>query len=1036
MLRDARVRDRTAGAAPSLEEESGFMAMTASLARGRKRAAAQGSAAEVKKRKRTKIIPHLATKDLGLAIHNGLAHGCNPDGLNRWIPHDPDRLFNEEMETGEKEAPLYVAICDELILQPSLFNFLSNKKRGQFWLRMPPIHRRHNDFTRGLAIGGAMGTWISEVFIVNVAYGPSHAQAFFSELEDLGHDLMVLMTPDDETLDCYWQDICDEKGWLTIDQRGPEQRERYLSSIAQERPFRIKGDKASLARWYNAVSAVKQGDSTATTKKMGLALLSKRKGWIDTIDDLFRGDDTDPLPSAIVQHQPAAAGPAGSADAQPAVPKARLGAFARGSKGKGKSVSVAATKSAAQADLSSIIRSSVNSLHAVARLMHQPERRPTVRLILDLSETTMDEHNWNLEIAKTAQGSIDYYIAMANGEWLEALREIFRRLKDATVCRRAGMTVFLSPAELAELSMKHPQTVFENGVALKAWRLATSLVSERASSMMRHTTYPNAMAPAASPDKESSDASLKRFEETWDSYVWARQYTGYPTMALVVKEHSFNSRHMEDTARIFRKGGYTRTPEVLDRIEHYFGGWGTEKMFEDVNRECRLKENSGYGGNSVKGISIFKQCFNSELIEQYDRKEIRMLELPADTTVKSPEELGPMFRHSTEQDGDTTTARKPLDLSGIMQEPDWFVWTGQSIKRQAVCDSLVRFLKRLNKPAMVEATWHSTFVPTRQYILQQKTLAHPAWVMFSLYVCQYGVIGWPVKRLGHNGISIDLDAPELVVKHIHDFTKLFVLDVDVHCPIGASLLSPAFQGLGVVTTHGPSVPIVDWQVSRGFAGVPEMALRKLMGVKKIDNALEAVGLGVEDKCALTLMRHCKPDLTQREATKALLNRAKGDSGVEDDGGLSTVPERMLDDVIKGSDRATLRTHVDDRRKLREKREKMAKLLKVIVPKFFKTVGAAASKPIAPIKTKAAADRWWSSMVGDDSYIQVWKPSVSTCYSCNANGQFKVVYPDVAPKSFAWTKRGMEAASVLALRFFFVGGAPPCYGRGVPDPPVV
>ena len=122
-----------------------------------------------------------------------------------------------------------------------------------------------------------------------------------------------------------------------MDEQGPDQRQEYLDNIALARPFRIKADRAALSRWYSTWGAVKNGDRTATTKKMGLAILAKRKGWIDTIDDLYRGDDVVAVLPPVVEHPPGAACAAVPDAAPPAKAPAakKFGGKGKGGTGKG-----------------------------------------------------------------------------------------------------------------------------------------------------------------------------------------------------------------------------------------------------------------------------------------------------------------------------------------------------------------------------------------------------------------------------------------------------------------------------------------------------------------------------------------------------------------------------------------------------------------------------------------------------------------------------------------------------------------------------
>lgn len=46
---------------------------------------------------------------------------------------------------------------------------------------------------------------------------------------------------------------------------------------------------------------------------------------------------------------------------------------------------------------------------------------------------------------------------------------------------------------------------------------------------------------------------------------------------------------------------------------------------------------------------------------------------------------------------------------------------------------------------------------------------------------------------------------------------------------------------------------------------------------------------------------------------------------------------------------------------------------------------------AKLNTRAGADRWWSSIKGDESWIRAWMPPASGLFVDDANGRFRVWY---------------------------------------------
>ena len=169
---------------------------------------------------------------------------------------------------------------------------------------------------------------------------------------------------------------------------------------------------------------------------------------------------------------------------------------------------------------------------------------------------------------------------------------------------------------------------------------------------------------------------------------------------------------------------------------------------------------------------------------------------------------------------------------------------------------------------------------------------------------------------------------------------------------------------------------------------------------------------------LSLMQAYMPDMTQEDAAAALCQRTKGGEGLVEDDGLDEIPESMLDDVIKCGDRSVLRAHVSDRKNVIKKKHDVAAVVKKLVPKHFKQVeGKKAAGPAFPTNAKAE-ERWWSSIVGDEAFLTQYRPPGSHVFTDSPNGRFRVTYPGTAAKSYSWLKRGMEQASLEALRFLW------------------
>ena len=87
--------------------------------------------------------------------------------------------------------------------------------------------------------------------------------------------------------------------------------------------------------------------------------------------------------------------------------------------------------------------------------------------------------------------TLAYYINMATGKWMEVLCKVVKRLRDHVVLKRAGMMASPSSSDVASLKLDDPRVAYDNALAARSWKLVACILSERASTMARHTHTPS-----------------------------------------------------------------------------------------------------------------------------------------------------------------------------------------------------------------------------------------------------------------------------------------------------------------------------------------------------------------------------------------------------------------------------------------------------------------------------------------------------------------------------------------------------------------
>lgn len=130
---------------------------------------------------------------------------------------------------------------------------------------------------------------------------------------------------------------------------------------------------------------------------------------------------------------------------------------------------------------------------------------------------------------------------------------------------------------------------------------------------------------------------------------------------------------------------------------------------------------------------------------------------------------------------------------------------------------------------------------------------------------------------------------------------------------------------------------------------------------------------------------------------------------------------MLEDLLDKGDRKDIRDARKSEEKVEAKTKRQRAVLKTIVAQSYvaNVVNKVAKKPVAKTKRVSAQqmDRWWNTTHGDDRFIKQFLPPSAAHFTDNVNGRFLLMQPSLGydRKSFSWTKRGNQKASLMLLQ---------------------
>lgn len=451
--------------------------------------------------KATVALPRLATLDIlrcwdhGLRVTCGygleafqaeelLKCGAGSDGLVRWpkasnIPAD-------------KAPPMLVFMTDQDSKNMCATCFLKFKLCLNVEAMGDPHHRRWNDVLSACGFAGLRTSVVIAQTLHNIGYGPFQGAGFFQDLADAAVDISASLGANDPLLLTLWSGICDD-AQLPQAERGESARLAFLSSLPASRPAAVKGPKSSLKRWFAWLHAHRFWSATWTVKLLLIVWISIRKGWSKSLVDFF--PDSSPFGpsgaadlggsgtqtcSAVVSRGASSAAseaaPVGVAesrapvagDAQPLASAALVGGAASSSK--------EADKQTAQNCVQQFRSKSANSLHAVGRMLADPDLKRNCSMVALATEVWGRSHSENVTSMRTPKETCRIFAGWAQWEWLADVKLMLKTASDYAGLSRCGFDVDFGSAAKRGLHRGSSIVKDQDNAFQVYWRLLVGLM--------------------------------------------------------------------------------------------------------------------------------------------------------------------------------------------------------------------------------------------------------------------------------------------------------------------------------------------------------------------------------------------------------------------------------------------------------------------------------------------------------------------------------------------------------------------------------
>lgn len=320
-------------------------------------------------------------------------------------------------------------------------------------------------------------------------------------------------------------------------------------------------------------------------------------------------------------------------------------------------------------------------------------------------------------------------------------------------------------------------------------------------------------------------------------------------------------------------------------------------------------------------------------------------------------------------------------------------------------------------------------LPRHQVVLQRTAGGNVSAVFMSLAVTEYGVLTWPMHRLG-NKSSFSLASVGGSCSWVPFFSidGVFIVphapDSPLHC-IAQGDISGA--RVGIVGNLGKPVPLVEWQSKRGWAGVPEGILSKIARSLNLTLPTPHPERDYEVDLAISLMEQFLPQMTKESAGEYL--RARSVAGETESSNADVLEQftssEMLEDIAGRSEKKFCSDLAKDAKRSKCRQEDICKKIGVTLENKFRKgqpKKAKVSKEAKAFAKNTTSDpndsRWRNTIKGDPAFMHQHAPPIGQVCVDDNNGRFLLTYTGFPRKSVSWTQRGCNQATIECLRWWW------------------
>lgn len=456
------------------------------------------------------------------------------------------------------------------------------------------------------------------------------------------------------------------------------------------------------------------------------------------------------------------------------------------------------------------------------------------------------------------------------------------------------------------------------------------------------------------------------------------------------------------------------SPQLDDMCRNLFSGFGQSKLVEDCMQRLRDHEHRDAPARLMEEFRAWQIPVDSNLLNEHGFRE-----LVAHGNAATPDGFScdRLFQPVHGSNGD----RDSCNLRAILSQQTWVTWNSKTIRNTFGQTELLLYLHANNCWEEASAAWHAWLLPEGHLIFDKSD----NYAGLVVKVVEWAALTWRAQREAEDMWTLDRNAEALDWRVVFGASSVEVMNSELLSPLHARLLQWSSPAAPIWRVSG-SRPLLDFHRSRGYTGVPEMALRELADTLGVEApaAGDFESATTSDVFALSMMRYQDPELDEAEATSILLQRRDAND-TKSGSYLDDLTEDMVLDVCVVGDQRDMQGYLKEYTKLKSERQgrraAVVNLVKKVLAKAAsasKAVALATKKQEVTLAKQRAAEKQRFDADLESSaadFVMKHKPADAKVHVGIANGRFLCVYPQRKPRSYSWTDRGEAKAVQLALR---------------------